>query len=130
MSRAARPAAAFALLAALIVAAGCARPPVPCATAGSALQVRDVAWNDGGFRVTIVNASDVALAERVFVEVAVVQGGRPVLAGSTATAASWPAAGTATVTVPFAVDARPIAGPSEIFTHLKCLSPTTDRAGG
>ncbi|MFO1153729.1 MAG: hypothetical protein U1E42_08725 [Rhodospirillales bacterium] len=102
--------------------AGCAVSPAPCAVANDALAITDVSRDDEGFRVAIANRGTQPLTEKVFVEVAIVQAGRPVLAGTTAATASWPAAGTVTVAVPYSVTDPLAAGSYETFTHFKCLS--------
>ena len=81
--------------------AGCAAPALPCAVANDALAVTDVRRDAAGFRVTVTNRAAQPLTERVFVEVALVQAGHPIVAGSTATTASWPAGGSVTLAVPY-----------------------------
>ena len=108
---------------ALMVAgvAGCAAP-VPCAVAGDALTIADVGRDPAGFRVTVANRAAQPLTEKVFVEVALVQAGQPVVAGSTAATATWPAGGSVTLAVPYAIDGALAPGAYETFTHFKCLS--------
>lgn len=101
--------------------AGCAAP-VPCAVANDALVVGRVEQGAEGFQVTIANGAAQPLTEKVFIEVAVVQAGRPVLAGSTATTATWPAGASRDLLVPYAIDTGLDAGPYETVTHFKCLS--------
>ena len=118
------PAAGLPVALLIIGLAGCAAPPVPCAVADDGLAVTAVDRDDAGFRVTVANRAGQPLTEKVFVEVAIVQAGQPVLAGATATTASWPAGGSVTLALPFTVDTGLAPAPAsyETFTHLKCLS--------
>jgi hypothetical protein len=102
--------------------AACAAPPAPCAIANDALAVTEVSREQTGFRVTVANRASQTLTEKVFVEVAIVEAGRPILAGSTATTGTWPAGGSLDLAVPYAIDAGPSPGAYETFTHFKCLS--------
>jgi hypothetical protein len=108
------------------VVAGCAAAPVPCEIANQALSVSAVDWGPVGFRATVVNRAGQPLSERIFLEVAVIQDGRPVLEGQTVTAAAWPAFGTQVVPVPYAIDQRPVTAADAVYTHLKCLSPAPE----
>ena len=122
----ARTAPARAVLVAVLVlmmagVAGCAAP-VPCAVAGDALTIADVGRDPAGFRVTVANRAAQPLTEKVFVEVALVQAGQPVVAGSTSATATWPAGGSVTLAVPYAIDGALAPGAYETFTHFKCLS--------
>lgn len=117
--------AAAGALAAIVAIAGCAapeRPAAACRAANAALAVTNVGWTDAGFRVTVVNQAPQPIRARIFLEAAIVVADRPLLAGTTATDAAWPATGEAVIAFPFTVDDRPISGGYEVFTHLKCLS--------
>lgn len=112
------------LMAGLVSAgmAGCTVPPAPCAIANDALAVTGVARDPAGFRVTVANRAMQPLTEKIFIEAAIVEAGRPLVAGSTATTATWPAGGSLDLAVPVTIDAGPPPGTYETFTHLKCLS--------